>query len=40
MVKMKHVQSVSKGPKLASAPVDIQFLIDILTAIITKKQAT
>jgi len=36
---MKHCTLVSKRPALAQAPIDIQFLIDILTAVIAKKSA-
>jgi hypothetical protein len=37
---MRHVRKVSRCPgKADTPPVDVQFIIDVLTALLTKKQA-
>lgn len=36
---MKHLNLVSRAPARAGVPFDIEFIIDILTAIVVKKGA-
>ena len=37
---MKHVKTISRTPAKAQKPIDVQFIIDILNAIIVKKGGT
>lgn len=40
MQRMKHITEVSKAPAKAKTVIDIQFLIDLLTAWAALKTAT